>query len=513
MRIARSAVVAVLVGFAMLLMPGFIAPSAAHAAPAPAPDGQVYVGGALGYGGTKLFPIYYDGDTSGEPDAWAYCIEHDIDARTGAWGTVVGAGDFLGENGFTDPAVQGKVFWILANSYPAVPLEAFGAAAGVAGISQNDAIEAITYAVWRYTEYPPDADYGPDINWPFASADSRAAYRWLVNSADAADTSAPAAPTPVSVSVTAPTAAFTAGDLVGPFTVETSGETAQVVTDPALALVDIDGNAIDASAVADGQQVYVDTRGTEAAGDVTVSASVIGATPTYKIISVPRAPGSDATAESHAQTIAIVTAIPETAAASATASWAAVPVAPVPAIGTTLLDAADGDHVLPAAGGTVIDTITYENLTPGARYTVTGELMNRADGAPTGITGSTTFTPSEANGTVEVEFVVPEGYAGSALVAFERLYLGADTSGAPVAVHEDITDEAQTVSVQPAPATTTPTEQPKPAAPAPAPGAKSGALAHTGGASTTGIAAVAAIGIAAGAALLLARRRSQARER
>lgn len=500
---AFSAALAVLVGIAVLLMPGLIAPTAAHAAPAA--DGQVYIGTALGYGGSKLFPIYYDGDTSHEPDAWAYCVEHNEHALTGVWGSAVGVGDYLGGNGFTDPAVQGKVFWVLAHSYPAMSLEAFGATVGVPGISQNDAIEAVTYAVWRYT------DVGWDSSWNFASADSEAAYWWLVNHANAADTSAPAAPTPVTASIDAPAGAFTAGDLVGPFVVRTSGENAQVATDPAFRLSDADGNTIDASAVANGQEIHVDTDGTADAGSVTVSISVVGANPTYKIVSVPAAPGGDPTAENHAQTIAIVTAVPETAGASAAASWAAAPVAPVPAIGTTLLDAADGDHVLPAMGGTVVDTIAYENLTPGASYTVTGELMNRADGTRTGITGSTTFTPSEANGTVQVTFVVPEGYAGSALVAFERLYAGTDLSAAPVAVHEDITDEAQTVSVQPDPATTTPTEQPKPAAPAP--GAKPGALAHTGGAPETGIAAVAAIGVAAGAALLLARRRSQVSER
>lgn len=123
-----------------------------------------------------------------------------------------------------------------------------------------------------------------------------------------------------------------------------------------------------------------------------------------------------------------------------------------PVIGTSLVDSADGDRVLPWNGGTVIDTVAYENLIPGIEYTVTGELMDKADGSATGITGSVTFTPESANGSVDVTFVVPEGNAGKTFVAFEQLFEGAEAAGEPVAVHEDIEDAAQTVVVEEAPA-------------------------------------------------------------
>lgn len=127
-----------------------------------------------------------------------------------------------------------------------------------------------------------------------------------------------------------------------------------------------------------------------------------------------------------------------------------------PSIGTSLVDAADGDRLVDWRGGTVLDTVQYQNLTPGVEYTLVGELMHQADGTGTGITGTVTFTPTTPEGTVVVNFVIPEGYAGKKLVAFERLFEGADSSGAPIATHEDLHDAAQTVSVNAAPAGGTP---------------------------------------------------------
>ena len=134
-----------------------------------------------------------------------------------------------------------------------------------------------------------------------------------------------------------------------------------------------------------------------------------------------------------------------------------------PSIGTSLVDAADGDRLIDWRGGTVVDTVQYRNLTPGVEYTLVGELMHQADGTGTGITGTVTFTPSASEGSVEVSFVIPEGYAGKKLVAFERLFEGTEPLGTPVATHEDLNDAAQTVSVNAAPAGGSPgTPQTKP---------------------------------------------------
>src|SRR5690606_141841 len=71
--------------------------------------------------------------------------------------------------------------------------------------------------------------------------------------------------------------------------------------------------------------------------------------------------------------------------------------------------------------------------------------MDQATGEGTGIFGEATFVAEAASGTVDVEFVVPEGYAGKTLVVFERLF---DAEGVLQAVHEDLEDEAQTVGVE-----------------------------------------------------------------
>ncbi len=436
-------------GAGLLALGALVAPVAvASTASASVEAGDsVYVGGGPGYGGTRLFSIWSETPATGDPDFWAYCVEHDISARTQVGGYVGDLDDFLGNNHFSDPAIQGKVFWVLAHSYPALSLAEFGAAAGVPGISENDAIEATQYAIWRYTDLTWDA------SWNFETPDSEAAYWYLVNGANTNPGMTPD-DIEVTATVTAPAAPQSADSLVGPFVVSTNQPTVSVSVDPSILLTDASGDAIDADAVVDGQELYLDLRGSMTAGSATVTVAASGSNATGKIISVPTStsPSGTPTEGNHAQTIVLVAPSTSTTSDEASVQWAATNSGDEPAIGTSLVDSADGDRVLPWNGGTVIDTVAYQNLVPGTEYTLTGELMNKADGSATGITGSTTFTPAEANGSVDVTFIVPEGYAGEVLVAYEQLFEGADTTGDPVAVHEDIDDPAQTVTVEDAPA-------------------------------------------------------------
>src|SRR5699024_314970 len=91
-------------------------------------------------------------------------------------------------------------------------------------------------------------------------------------------------------------------------------------------------------------------------------------------------------------------------------------------LGTSASDQSDGDKSIYWNGGTVVDAVSYTGLIPGEVYTVTGELMDKATGEGTGIFGEREFTAEEANGTVDVLFEIPAGFAGSTLVVFERLY-------------------------------------------------------------------------------------------
>ncbi|MDR2256858.1 MAG: VaFE repeat-containing surface-anchored protein [Arthrobacter sp.] len=172
-----------------------------------------------------------------------------------------------------------------------------------------------------------------------------------------------------------------------------------------------------------------------------------------------------------------------------------------PSIGTSATDQADGDKVISWDGGKVVDAVKYENLTPGQEYTLKGELMDKATGKGTGITGETTFTPETASGTVDVVFTVPAGHAGSTLVAFEDLL----SKGEVVASHKDIDDNAQTVTVEEEPVTPGTPSTPVPGQPAPGvtPDVD---LAHTGfGGVAIGSAAAALL--AAGLIVVLATRR------
>ena len=493
-RIASAVLVALLGALALTV------PSAAHAAPVPdiGADDTVYIGQKQGYGGTGLFPIWKETPADlanpGEPDFWAYCVEHDVDARTGVTGYPGAASGFLGENELVDADARRMVFWVLAHGYPAMSLEEFGEAAGVPDIARNDAIEVVQYAIWRFTEQPLSE---PDWSWTFWNEDAEAAYWYLVNGAKSAG-GMDAADFEVNVSIAAPSAPQTAGSLVGPFTVSTDQAAVSVSVDPAVPVTDGSGGPVDLGAVADGQQLYLDVRGSSAAGSATVTASAQGSSASGMIVSVP-APAAGAPTESeHAQTIMMVAPSTGRTEATASAQWAAAPAGSDPVIGTSLVDASDDDRVLKWNGGAVIDTVSYQHLTPGIEYVVRGELMRKSDGAPTGIKGSTAFVPSSASGSVDVTFVVPAGYAGESLVAFEWLFEG--DGEVAVAEHTDIEDAAQTVVVERAPADT-----PVTAKPADEP------LVNSGSEPPVVFAALALLSLAAGAAMLvLGRRRAKA---
>ena len=121
-------------------------------------------------------------------------------------------------------------------------------------------------------------------------------------------------------------------------------------------------------------------------------------------------------------------------------------------IGTTLVDASDGDHVIASGKVKLTDTIDYKGLVPGETYTAHGTLIVRstgmpledADGKP--VTATAEFTPDKASGTVDVtfEFDASSIEEGIELVAFEECL---DVNGNVVAVHQDIDDDGQTVVV------------------------------------------------------------------
>ena len=101
----------------------------------------------------------------------------------------------------------------------------------------------------------------------------------------------------------------------------------------------------------------------------------------------------------------------------------------------------------------VIDTVYYTNLTVGKEYTVHGTLMNKATGESSGIMAETKFTPDSPDGSVQIKFTVDSSKLNDlSLVAFETLTAKSgidDNTDVVVASHEDINDEAQTVTIKP----------------------------------------------------------------
>ena len=136
-----------------------------------------------------------------------------------------------------------------------------------------------------------------------------------------------------------------------------------------------------------------------------------------------------------------------------------------PRISTTALDGIDKDkNVVTDDETVIIDTVAYENLVPGREYTLKGSMQVKAekDGKPVAkplevegepVEAKATITPEKSDGTANVAFrfnsrdIKP----GTELVVFESLERG----GNQLAVHEDIEDVNQTVTViAPAIATT-----------------------------------------------------------
>lgn len=95
-------------------------------------------------------------------------------------------------------------------------------------------------------------------------------------------------------------------------------------------------------------------------------------------------------------------------------------------------------------GVTITDTVTYSGLEKGKTYTLVGETVDKATGQKDGNKGEVTFKAKESNGRIDVPITLNNA-TGDELVVFETLHEGKDSSKKPVAVHEDINDQAQTI--------------------------------------------------------------------
>ncbi|MCH5353643.1 MAG: VaFE repeat-containing surface-anchored protein [Acutalibacter sp.] len=121
----------------------------------------------------------------------------------------------------------------------------------------------------------------------------------------------------------------------------------------------------------------------------------------------------------------------------------------IPEISTTAT--VDGEKKIhPSKTVTIDDVVEYKHLIPGKEYTVKGILMNKATGKPflangEQVTSEVTFVPENPSGKVIVPFVFDGTRISrnAEIVVFEGLY----KDGIELAVHADIKDIGQTVTV------------------------------------------------------------------
>ncbi|MCM1181225.1 MAG: VaFE repeat-containing surface-anchored protein [Clostridium sp.] len=133
-----------------------------------------------------------------------------------------------------------------------------------------------------------------------------------------------------------------------------------------------------------------------------------------------------------------------------------------PEIGTTAYDEENGTQMSYADDTvTVKDTVVYKNVIAGYTYTMTGTLVDKADGETIKdaegnvVTGTVQFTAEDTEGTVDVTFTFDgTGMDSHTLVAFENLYItkavtddNGDTTyeDVDIAEHSDMEDEAETI--------------------------------------------------------------------
>lgn len=121
----------------------------------------------------------------------------------------------------------------------------------------------------------------------------------------------------------------------------------------------------------------------------------------------------------------------------------------IPEIGTTATVGGEKD-IFATETVTIEDIVEYQHLIPGKEYTIKGVLMDKTTGKPllTGdeeIRSEITFVPEASSGEIIVPFTFDAKLikTDTSIVVFESLYQG----DRELAVHADIEDESQTVTV------------------------------------------------------------------
>ncbi|MBR8740478.1 TQXA domain-containing protein [Nocardiopsis sp. MG754419] len=208
----------------------------------------------------------------------AYCI----DVRTGlvedAWYREDQWDNYPGQGDFAEP---GKVHWILKNSYPVVDVEDLQKQAEVARLTESEALTATQAAIWHFSNGVDleRVEKGPELDVNVNAGNVTHLYHHLIDNAVDLPNE-PASPLTISPDVDS----GLAGDSIGAFTVETSGESIPVTVEgpDGVVLVDADsGETVEK--VSDGDVVAFSVPADADAGEATLVLETTAAVETGRL--------------------------------------------------------------------------------------------------------------------------------------------------------------------------------------------------------------------------------------
>ncbi|SIO85018.1 thioester domain-containing protein [Nocardiopsis sp. JB363] len=207
-----------------------------------------------------------------------YCI----DVRTGlvedAWYREDQWENYPGQGDFADP---GKVHWILKNSYPVVDVADLQEEAEMARLTESEAVTATQAAIWHFSN-SVDLDrveQGPELDTNVNAGNVTHLYHHLTESAEELPNE-PASPLTISPDVDS----GLAGDTIGEFTVETSGESIPVTVEGPEGVEVVDADSGDTvEEVVDGDVVAFSVPADTSAGEATLVLETTAAVETGRL--------------------------------------------------------------------------------------------------------------------------------------------------------------------------------------------------------------------------------------
>jgi len=311
---------------------------------------------------TQLFSVH----TRGDKDATikAYCVELDVGVMFKSDLTVGNWKDFPGTNNFKGNAeVQAKVAWIAQRSYPQTDLKVVAETAGVAGLTDKEAVTATQSAIWHFTN---NFQYTGTVSGIDQASATRVQklYEYLISEKNVG-LKETARPTVEFKGATG--TSIVTGDKVGPLRFESNQTTVKVTNKLDYELVDANSKKVDLNAVPSGTDLYLKVPAGVTSGEQKFEVSATGSVYAGKLLIT-----KNATTDRHGQTIIIGSNTEVAVSGTASFRWANTPPAPAttpPPAPATTPPAPATTSPAPATTSSADDPA--EPITPTSTVTVT----------------------------------------------------------------------------------------------------------------------------------------------